>query len=283
MKAKTITKDIKKNIENWLLSIDDLALAKDLEKGVIVTGGCIPSMFLQETVNDYDVYLSSNSLAFRVAAYYAKKSEIEEVQLTVHTGGEVPYQIEISDNAPSDLNQVEIFIPSAGVFKGEPEGDDKYQIAFLSSNAITLTNKLQIILRFTGDAAEIHSNYDFAHATSYWTEETGLVTNTKALECILAKELIYRGSKYPLASIFRTRKFIQRGWRCHVGNYLKMAMQLNDLDLTDIDTLKDQLTGVDSTYLSAMVEALSGKTDITSGYVCKVIDRMLGEADQDED
>lgn len=284
MKSKTIEKDIKSKIQDWLSTIEDISLVKDLEKGVIVTGGCIPSMYLKEVVNDYDVYLSDIDLAYRVALYYARKAG-ETVRVQIHEeADEFPLKLTQHSAKPdlSTVNQVSLFMKSSGIFNGhKKEADEKYFIKFLSSNAITLSHKLQIILRFTGNAEEIHSNYDFAHATSYWTLETGLVTNTKALECILSRELIYRGSKYPLSSIFRTRKFIQRGWSCHVGNYLKMAMQLNELDLTDIEVLKDQLTGVDSAYLSIMIETLSSHEEkITSDYVCKIIDRMMGQSDE---
>ena len=280
MKSKTISKEIAAKIESWLISISDEALAKDLREGVIVTGGCITSMFLKEAVNDYDIYLSSPVLAFRLASFYAKQLEDADIILRCTFADGSIDDVAIDEKCPAKLERVEIYIPSAGVYKPELEENKAHQVAFISSNAITLTDKIQIILRFAGDSEEIHSNYDFAHATNYWTHETGLITNTKALECILSKELIYRGSKYPLSSIFRTRKFIQRGWSCHVGNYLKMAMQLNALDLTDVNVLREQLTGVDSAYLANLITALSGREEnITADYVCKIIDRMLGETD----
>lgn len=282
MKAKTIAKNIESKIDDWLLSITDTVLAKDLRPSIIVTGGCITSMFLQENVNDYDVYLSDKYLAYRLAAYYALKSGLGNITLMCTSSYGDQEKVRPDNHSPSDMERVEIYIPSAGVHKFEKKGDDKYQLAFLSSNAVTLTDKIQIILRFTGEPEEIHSNYDFAHATNYWTAKDGLVTNTKALECILSKELVYRGSKYPLSSIFRTRKFIQRGWRCHVANYLKMALQLNELDLTNPDVLKDQLTGVDSAYLSNLINSLNTHEDkLTAPYICKVIDRMLGESDSE--
>ena len=61
------------------------------------------------------------------------------------------------------------------------------------------------------------------------------------------------GSKYPLCSIIRTRKFIQRGYTINAGQYLKMAMQLNELDLKDVSVLQDQLIGVDSAYFDMVI------------------------------
>ena len=137
------------------------------------------------------------------------------------------------------------------------EEDGKYEVKFISANAITLSDKTQLIIRFYGDAAEIHKNFDYVHATSYWTsKEKRVITNTEALESLLSKHLIYRGSKYPLASIFRARKFIYRGWRIDAGQYLKMVFQLNDMDLTDPYTLEEQLTGVDLLYFNEIINNL---------------------------
>tara|TARA_R110002049_G_scaffold282589_2_gene462434 strand:+ start:11405 stop:12250 length:846 start_codon:yes stop_codon:yes gene_type:complete len=279
MKAKTIEKEIEKKITDWASSIEDKSLAEDLPSHVIVTGGCIASMLLKETVNDFDIYLSTPEIAFRLAAYYVEKSGVN-ARLQVQDSNDIEW-FEKDDICISEIERVQVFIKSSGVASVEPDKDKKYQAIFFSSNAITLTDKVQVILRFTGNAKEIHTNYDFIHATNYWSLEEGLVTNTRALECILARELIYTGSKYPLSSIFRTRKFIQRGWCCHVANYLKMAIQLNDLDLMDIDVLRDQLTGVDLAYLSGIADALESADSLTSAYVIKVIERMLGEKDTD--
>jgi hypothetical protein len=290
MKAKTIRLEISKKVNDWISTIDDIKLASDLTKDVVVTGGCITSMFQQEDVNDYDIYLRSPKTAFNLAKYYANKIiedstntlSKDDIKLLCETNAEENLLLESSDLIPTGLQRTQIYIKSSGVYNrrdyDKEPAKEKYSVEFLSSNAITLSNKIQIILRFTGTPDEIHSNYDFIHATNYWTKEEGLVTNTRALECIMARELIYRGSKYPLSSIFRTRKFVQRGWSCHVGNYLKMAMQLNDMDLTDINVLREQLTGVDSLYLQNLVDKLEcGGSDLTSSYVCEVIDRMMSE------
>ena len=48
---------------------------------------------------------------------------------------------------------------------------------------------------------------------------------------LLARQLVYQGSKYPICSMIRTRKFLQRGWHINAGQYLKMAFQVSELDL----------------------------------------------------
>ncbi|GHU58821.1 hypothetical protein FACS189444_3110 [Spirochaetia bacterium] len=159
----------------------------------------------------------------------------------------------------------------------DPEKKEKYRPVFFSSNAITLSNKIQIVTRFYGDAAEIHKNFDYLHATNYWVSNPGKVEiKIEALEAVHNKELIYVGSKYPVCSLFRMRKFISRGFTISAGEILKIAMNINEFDLTKIPVLRDQLIGVDSAYFNALIEALKEKKDgwINRNYLTELINRM---------
>lgn len=57
--------------------------------------------------------------------------------------------------------------------------------------------------------------------------------------------------------------------------------KLNELNLYDLETLEDQLTGVDSGYFLMMIEALRKKADETGeakvdkSYVFELINRMF--------
>src|SRR3546814_939057 len=54
--------------------------------------------------------------------------------------------------------------------------DPTYRPVFMSTNAITLSDKIQIVLRFYGEADAIHENYDFVHCTNYWTSKDANLT-----------------------------------------------------------------------------------------------------------
>jgi len=280
MKIKTINKIIREKVSEWIGSITDDSLRNALSDKVIVTGGCITSMLQGENVNDFDIYFQDADITFKVALYYAKKFNAKFDEC-----------VEVTND-----DRVRIVIPSDGVAGEAPdeievdkekESKQKEELGeyfpiHMSENAITLTSKVQLITRFYGSPEEIHKNYDFIHCTNYWTKETKLVNNTDALESILTKELHYVGSLYPLCSIIRTRKFIGRGWRIHAGQYLKMCFQLNELDLKDINVLRDQLTGVDSSYFHMLIRALekqkenNPEKDITAEYVCEIVNRIFG-------
>lgn len=158
----------------------------------------------------------------------------------------------------------------------------RYRPVFLSSNAITLANKVQVVVRFFGSADKIHENYDFAHCTNYYEAASDqLVLRPAAMQALLARQLVYQGSKYPICSMIRTRKFLQRGWHINAGQYLKMAFQVSELNLRDLAVLEDQLVGVDSAYFLQLIAALQERQSadpdfrVTAPYLATIIDRLF--------
>lgn len=157
-----------------------------------------------------------------------------------------------------------------------------YFPVFISSNAITLSNGIQIVVRFYGEPDQIHETYDFVHTKAYYDNNKKEVVIPKDVyEHVINKVLRYTGSKYPVCSIFRVRKFVQRGWTINAGQLLKMCMQVSQLDLTDINTLEDQLIGVDSLYFMNLIDqfrrqqAENKEFVLSTGYVMSIVDKIF--------
>lgn len=210
----------------------------------------------------------------------------DRIKIIVRSDGVAAENSKVLDNpfedaveAMSDADHLDEKALEAGT---EGEKKDPYRPVFLSTNAITLADKIQLVVRFYGDAEEIHKNYDFTHCTNYYDfGKQELVLKPEALECLINKELKYQGSKYPLCSVIRTRKFIKRGFHINAGQYLKMCFQISKLDLSNIDVLEDQLVGVDSAYFMALISALRNKQEndpnfeVEETYVASIIDRIF--------
>jgi len=183
--------------------------------------------------------------------------------------------------------QVKLYFPQDKSGKRVNEDKDDasklYLPVFFSPNAISLTDKIQVVLRFTGDAKAIHENYDFIHATNYFTVNEGLVLNQRALESILTKQLMYQGSKYPVTSIIRVRKFLKRNWNINAGELLKIMFQVSELNLKDPNVLEEQLIGVDVAYFGTLVDILRNakpEGGITSQYLNAIIDKVFSESEE---
>jgi hypothetical protein len=261
MKPKLIKKVIAAKLNKWVASLDDIDLRVMVRKDVIVTGGCIVSLFQNETPNDYDIYFKTKATTLAVAKYYAKqycKKDIEvrdiddRISFFIKSSGVAGTPPIEDDDGVADVvgEDGDLIIP-------EDEATPNFYPVFFSDNAVSLNGKIQIIIRFYGDIDEIHKNFDFIHYTcSYSLDENELVTPVDALTAIINKDLVYQHSLYPVCAIIRTRKFIKRGWTITAGQYLKMIWDCNKLDLRDMTVLRDQLVGVDSTYFRWMMEAL---------------------------
>lgn len=294
MNSKNISKSLTRKMEDWKNSIKDPNVQEAVKRGAIITGGAFVSLLNNESPNDYDIYFKTKEDLLIVVKYYVAewKKEHDHHEISV-----------IDEN-----DRIKVRIKSAGaVFESDEESgidDDtepflteneespteqnpdidkpKYRPRYITTNAISLSDKIQIVIRFFGSVEEIHSNYDFTHTTcSYNYENKEVILPAKALECIITKELQYQGSKYPLASIIRTRKFINRGWFVNAGQYLKMCLQLNELNLKDLSVFEDQLVGVDSAYFSVVIGDLKKKKEnepnfeIDNSYLFSIINKIF--------
>lgn len=310
MKAKTIKALLTKKFNSFVATIEDEAVRKLVERNTIITGGCIASMLLGEKINDFDLYFTNLETTKAVAEYYVKRFQVKKrngIDCAIYaeeTEGRVRIVVKSAGVASEDGADA-----NYEYFEGQPEGEAAgyvgevmgdpgeieeayqeteelalntegadYRPVFMSTNAITLSDKIQIVLRFYGEADSIHENYDFVHCTNYWTSKDGeLKLRQSALESLLCRELRYVGSKYPVCSVIRLRKFIRRGWVINAGQILKMMMQISELNLTDPLVLQDQLTGVDSAYFIELMSKVKehDPEKVNAAYLVEIIDRMF--------
>lgn len=304
MNKKNIAKALRAKLDSWVKVVeeDDPAIARLIRLNAIVTGGAIVNLLQGEKPNDYDVYFKDINALEKIARYYANKWNAthglqviinrekdfmgeERVSCFIQSKGAV---MEEGENGIDDDTEPVIEDPYASENEEDPTKPNpeikkpKYRPRYFSTNAISLSDDIQLVIRFYGSVEEIHKNYDFIHTTCSY-DYLGNVVDlpAKALEAIINKELYYIGSKYPLCSIIRSRKFIQRGWSINAGQYLKMCLQLNELNLKDLNVFKDQLCGVDSAYFSAAINAILKRKEenpdftIDNNYLFEVINRIF--------
>lgn len=303
MNRRVIAKILKHKHEDFLKSITDEEIRKLIDDHGMITGGSIVSLLLGERVNDYDYYFDDFTALVKIAGYFVDKFK------RLNPDKEVPAVLEVD----VETQRVSIKIKSMGVISEESgqyhpfeeeglertldtiekadeenaqhieDAKPKYRPIFMSSNAITLSGKVQLVIRFHGAPDEIHKNYDFIHCCNYWIAKTSTLTlNPAALESILAKQLTYQGSLYPVCSVIRMRKFLKMGWYINAGQILKMLFQISELDLTDVNVLEEQLTGVDAAYFFQVIEYCKKRQEedkefkVTVPYLCSIIDKIFG-------
>jgi hypothetical protein len=298
---KTVRRVIRKKVEQWLASLPE-DLREQVKDAVIVTGGAPASLLLGEEVKDYDLYFRTKEATAAVAQYYVRRFlqfhpdckitpevRVSETRVRIHIqssgvageGGDKGYQYFETD--PSE-NSAEEFLEAMEKPKTDekPKDPGAFRPRFLSENAISCSDKLQVVIRFYGQVEDIHKNYDFDHCKCAYDHMTDtLHTPTEALLSLMSRTLRYSGSLYPLCSLFRMRKFIERGWHISAGEILKMGFQVSELDLTNVETLREQLVGVDMAYFFELLRVIEddkkqreGKP-IDSTYLALIIDRVF--------
>lgn len=296
---KTIENLIRNKMEKWFKSFpdDQKELVEELRKTYIVTGGAIASMLQGEMPSDYDVYFTDSDVVEKLAKYYVSK---------ISTSNGKVSRIEVQNRK----HRVEIFIKSAGLagedidlnsysyFEHRTDNSvqeylaniknnkGKYVAQFITSNSISLSDDIQIITRFIGSPEDIHKNFDFIHATNYFTEKTGLVLNQPALESIMTKRLKYVGSLFPICTLFRTRKFYKRDWTISAGDIFKISYDISKLNLHDTEVLKEQLTGCDVAYFHEVISIIKSeisKRDLDRTYLFEIISKVFDQEDVTEE
>lgn len=300
MNRNKISFKIREKLDDWISGLPE-DLRQPVKDSVFVSGGCIASMLLNEDVNDYDVYFTDSKVLQKVVEHY-----IQIANLRATKNKKVARKIEALDHG----HRVEIVVKSAGMatssekdhdniledydyFEGRTEAaTSEYMTNFrytkrtferrkgylpllFTSNALSLSDDLQIITRFVGTPDKVHKNFDFVHAMNTFSYKDGLTLLPDALESILMRELRYNGSLYPVAAMFRMRKFIQRGWKINVGQMFKIAYDIGELDLNNISVLREQLTGVDVAYFMEVLSKLERVEDVDRTYLFSVLNEIF--------
>lgn len=184
MKAKQIEKLLAGVMFNFLDSIKESEVQRIIGINSYITGGCIPSMLMDEWVNDYDIYFN------------AGKKDIQTIK--------------------------EYF-----EYKHPSNKDDKYHVKLITDNAINLSDKIQLITRFTGTPEKVTNNFDWQHIKSYYSvHDQKLYLKDDVYRLIVEKELVYTGSEYPLSSLLRLKKYLKKGWNVSTTTMVHIALDI---------------------------------------------------------
>ena len=305
LSPRSISRNIILKLTDWLHSIKDEALREDVKNSVFVTGGCITSMLLNEPVNDYDLYFKNKEVAERVIKYYFDilgAGQNDKVNVSFETQqyedgvDSIIPKIKSAGIAGEDANilnydyceslpfseMIKYFGLNSKKNRGTKNAPKKYHVKYISSNAICLSDDIQIVTRFIGEPEKVHKYYDFVHATNYYSFSTGLVLNEDALKATLSKQLVFMDSMFPVCSIFRIRKFLKRNWTISAGEMFKIMYSISKLDLDSISVLQEQLMGVDSAYMVQVLNLLEKKEKIDKTYLFSVIDKVFNDPLSDD-
>jgi len=272
---ETVLKVANYYVNKWNKRHHNIENKAGYKSKVFVLDGANPSQELLDYYHIEDINQSKSRMIANTSS--------DRVKIIFPSDGVVgdPESANASEELGAAVESIEE-VDEGKVEEIERQEKESYFPVFLSTNAITLSGGIQIIVRFYGEANDIHETYDFAHTKAYYDYGKGELEIPKDVyELTINKTLKYSGSKYPVCSLFRMRKFIGRGWTINAGQVLKIAMQVSELDLNNIDVLEDQLIGVDSLYFMQLIEQFRQKKEedsnfkLTSSYIVSIVDKIF--------
>ena len=157
MNSKNIAKALKKKMDDWTNNIEDKGVKSLIKDHAIITGGALVSLLTGEAPNDYDIYFKTKESCFAVASYYAnlwnsahpEKNHVQ-VQLEEATGRITAFikssGIAAEDGEDGIDDETE---PDVAETEEEQKAEKpKYRPRYFSTNAISLSDKIQIVIRF---------------------------------------------------------------------------------------------------------------------------------------
>lgn len=201
--ALTLAK-LRYEVEEWLSTIVNEHLANRIRKCYVLAGGAIVSTVLGQEVNDYDIWLTDGTVMQEILGYYFYR---DKIGVTAKFTVAVPpnaYGIDITH--PVVFNDVQTTREGYWIDRVDQENIQSY-----SHFSMTLQNKIQLIYgRTANSASELVKTFDFEH-NKVWLTATESNLNPYEIDIIRQPELMYTGSIYPLSSMLRIPKFLERG------------------------------------------------------------------------
>jgi len=161
------------------------------------------------------------------------------------------------------VNDVDVFFRSKEDFDDftvfEREDSPSFSITDTAWTYITDSNfSVQLICAEFGTPKEVIDKFDFTCCMAAWSPTEGFTFGENFLKHTSQRRLVYNvASGYPICSLWRARKFIERGWKLSAIDCIKLALRINHLEMSNRKELKRQLLGIDTLFLKSLTDALA--------------------------
>jgi len=204
-----------------LKNLQDCNILKPLKEcSAIIAGGAIRSVFANEEISDYDIYFTC-------------KKDLEKFIKIIE-----------DEDKEDDFRKVS-FTESAITYK------------FLHSYPKVV---LQVIIlpELMTIAENIIKQFDFTICMgAYDINKDEFILHDKFLEHLSRKELYYNiACKYPICSMYRVKKYLNKGYCISGIEMVKLALSINNLKMDNYKDLKKQLIGIDTMFLKDLTDVM---------------------------
>jgi len=104
--------------------------------------------------------------------------------------------------------------------------------------------------------------FDFTICMGAYIPDTGkFMLHEDFLRHTSQRKLVYTSSPYPISSMHRTKKYIDRGYSINGIEIMKISLDIADLNLNTMEDVADQFQGIDVLVLKSFIEELKRNKD----------------------
>jgi hypothetical protein len=168
--------------------------------------------------------------------------------------------------------------------------DDKFDFVFKSETAISYKKdsvKIQIITindYFGKTVEEIISSFDFTICMgAYDVFNRKFILGDTFLEDVAMRKLVFNEkAEFPIASLYRTKKYVARGYSISGVEMIKLALCIHNLKIDSYTDLRKQLMGIDTMFLSELTDTLISNEYAEKKYQLSEIISLLDTAELDK-
>lgn len=256
-----------------------------------IAGGAIISISREEKIKDYDLFMVKgdsavalfNSLMNRVpgGANFQLVVNKDEKNPKLERGTLKSAVINFNNEKVQSVEElIDEFNENCKRFKPSNR-NHKVVPTYLSKNALTLNNGIQLVFRFIGEPKEVFSTFDYEHCKVYWRPNPiGLLLGTvtyegRSQESIAKNELIYTGNtRFVLSAISRLNKFIKRGWGISPSSLLSLAVTSSKVNWSNKQELEEELLGIygiENNILKQILELCSVENKVDLDKVVQIL------------
>jgi hypothetical protein len=165
-----------------------------------------------------------------------------------------------------EINDLDFYLKDITKLDDVVQGLEKefgYKKVFTSDNAYTFRKKfrgkdleVQIITRFFGEPDFILNTFDFTIVQGlYDFQSNEFILSERFIVDCAKRELVFTNtSQYPICALYRTKKYIKRGYHITGANMVALALAIHALKIKTYADLKDQLNGIDTSMLDEITK-----------------------------
>lgn len=176
------------------------------------------------------------------------------------------------------ISDLDLYFPAQEDFKSfhddvmiEPKKDDKGKDVegetqliipkFTTDNALSYKVnriRIQLIQFYFGEPADVFDKFDFTICMAMYEWHTRKFHfHDRFLEHLARRDIVFHHhTEYPICSMYRLKKFMEKGYRVRGVEFIKVGLAINNLHMEDYQDLRKQLEGIDTMFLTNVTDAL---------------------------